>query len=49
MELLTNKFFLIAITFMFYIGGQMLQRITGIKLLNPILLAMAALIGFLLF
>lgn len=28
MELLTNKFFLIAITFMFYIGGQMLQRIT---------------------
>lgn len=49
MELLTNKFFLIAITFMFYIGGQMLQRFTGVKLLNPILLAIAALIGFLLF
>lgn len=47
MEFLTNKFFLIAITFLFYIGAQFLQRKTGIKLLNPILLSIAAIITFL--
>lgn len=48
MEFLTNKFFLIAITFLFYIGAQIIQRRTGLRLLNPILLSIAAIIGFLL-
>ena len=48
MEFLNNKFFLIAATFLFYLGAQLLQRRTGIKLLNPILLAIAAMICFLL-
>lgn len=48
MEFLNNKFFLIAATFIFYIGAQMLQRRTGVKLLNPILLAIAAMTCFLL-
>lgn len=47
MEFVTNKFFLIALTFVFFIGSQYLQRITGYKLLNPILIAIIALIGFL--
>lgn len=47
MGLLTNKFFLIALTFGFYIGAQQLQRLTGLKLLNPILIAIAGMIGFL--
>ena len=47
MEFLSNKFFLIAATFLFYLGAQFLQRRTGIKLLNPILLAIAAMICFL--
>ncbi|MDE6334860.1 MAG: LrgB family protein [Muribaculaceae bacterium] len=48
MEFLTNKFFLIAVTFLFYIGAQLLQRRTGVRLLNPILLAIAAIVCFLL-
>lgn len=48
MDFLQNKFFLIALTFGFYLGGQLLQRRTGIKLLNPILIAIAAMISFLL-
>lgn len=47
MDFITNKFFLIALTFIFYVGAQWLQRRTGVKLLNPILLSIAALIGFL--
>lgn len=47
MEFLTNKYFLLAATFAFYLGAQLLQRRTGLKLLNPILLAIAAMIGFL--
>lgn len=47
MDFLTNKFFLIAITFLFYLGAQRLQRFTGIKLLNPILVSIAAIIIFL--
>lgn len=47
MDFLTNKFFLIAATFMFYLGAQVLQRKTGLTLLNPILLAIASLIIFL--
>lgn len=48
MEYLTNKYFLIALTFLFYLGAQVLQRRTGIRLFNPILVAVAGLIGFLL-
>ncbi len=48
MDFLTNKFLLIAATFIFYLGSQLLQKRTGVKLLNPILLAIAAMIGFLL-
>ena len=48
MDFLQNKFFLIALTFGFYLGGQLLQRHTGVKLLNPILIAIAAMISFLL-
>lgn len=47
MEFLTDKFFLIAVTFVFYIGAQQLQRRTGLVLLNPILLSIAAIICFL--
>lgn len=49
MNFITNKFFLIALTFIFYVGAQWLQRRTGVKLLNPILLSIAALIAFLMF
>lgn len=48
MDFLQNKFFLIALTFGFYLGAQLLQKRTGIRLLNPILLAIAAMIAFLL-
>lgn len=47
MEFLTDKFFLIAVTFVFYIGAQILQRRTGVTLLNPILISIAAIICFL--
>lgn len=47
MEFLPNKYFLIALTFGFYLGAQLLQRRTGIRLLNPILLSIAAMICFL--
>ena len=49
MEFLTNKYFLIALTFGFYLGGQLLQRRAGVKILNPILIAIACLISFLCF
>ena len=48
MDFLQNKFLLIALTFGFYLGAQLLQRRTGIKLLNPILIAIAVMIVFLL-
>ena len=48
MDFLQNKYFLIALTFGFYLGAQLLQWRTGIKLLNPILIAIAAMIAFLL-
>ena len=47
MDFLQNKFFLLALTFGFYLLAQLLQRRTGIKLLNPILIAIAAMISFL--
>ncbi len=48
MEFLTNKIFLIALTFIVYVMAQYLQRRTGIKLLNPILVSIGVLICFLL-
>lgn len=48
MEFLTNKIFLIAMTFIVYVMAQYLQRRTGIKLLNPILVSIGVLICFLL-
>jgi predicted murein hydrolase (TIGR00659 family) len=47
MDFLTNKFFLIALTFIVFVGAKQLQNRTGIKLLNPILIAMIVLICFL--
>lgn len=47
MEFLTNKFFLIALTFLAFVSAQYLQRKTGYKFLNPILLSIASLICFL--
>lgn len=47
MEYITNSFFLIALTFAFFIGGQYLQRLTGQKILNPILIAIVMMIVFL--
>lgn len=49
MEFLTNKYFLIALTFGFYLCGQLLQPRAGVKILNPILIAIACLICFLCF
>lgn len=47
MDFLTNKMFLIAVTFVSFIGAQYLQRRSGIKLLNPILVSIIVLIIFL--
>lgn len=44
MDFLTNQMFLIAVTFMSFIGAQLLQRRTGIKLLNPILVSITVMI-----
>lgn len=48
MEFMTDKFFLLAVTFVFYIGARRLQRATGVVLINPILVSIAAIICFLL-
>lgn len=48
MEFLTNKYFLIALTFAVFVVSQYLQRRTGLKLLNPILVSITVLICFLL-
>ena len=44
MEFFTNPYFLIALTFVVFVGAQYLQRLTGIKLLNPILVSVAVMI-----
>lgn len=44
MEFLINKFFLIALTFISFIGAQYLQRRTGIRMLNPILISIAVMV-----
>lgn len=48
MNFLTNKIFLIALTFVVFVFAQHLQRRVGLKLLNPILVSIALLIGILL-
>ena len=47
MSFLENKFFLLALTFGVFFFAKLLQKKTGILLLNPILLTIAALIIFL--
>ncbi len=49
MEFFENKFLLLAITFGFFMVAKMIQNRTGWLLLNPILLAIAAIICFLQF
>lgn len=45
---LENKFFLIGLTFIVYVASQLLQRRTGVSYLNPILVSIAVLVGFML-
>lgn len=47
MEFLENSYFLLALTFIVYLCARKINRLTGIALLNPILLSVAALIIFL--
>lgn len=47
MEFLSNKTFLIALTFVVFLGAKLLQRRTGVAMLNPILIAIIILIGYL--
>lgn len=47
MEFLTSKVFLIALTFIVFLLSCYIQRRTGIKLLNPILVSITVLICFL--
>ena len=44
MEFFTNKFFLIAVTFISYVSAVIVQRRTGLRLLNPILISIAVMI-----
>lgn len=46
-EFLQNKLFLIALTFIIYLGSQWLQNKLRIVLLNPILITIMLLIGYL--
>ncbi len=46
-DILTNQYFLLALTFGAYQGAKLLQRKTGWVLLNPILIAIALIILFL--
>ena len=48
MSFLDNQYFLLALTFIIYVATQLLQRRTGISMLNPILLSTVAIIVFLL-
>ena len=47
MQYLENKYFLIALTFVVFMATKYIQKRTGIALLNPILLTIAIIIGFL--
>ncbi len=46
-DIITNQYFLLALTFGVYQGAKLLQRKTGFILLNPILVAIALIILFL--
>ena len=48
MQFLENSYFLLALTFAVFIGARMLYQRTGIALLNPIMVTIAAIICFLL-
>lgn len=48
MSFLENKYFLLALTFVVFMFGRLLQRRTGIAFLNPILISIVTLIAFLL-
>lgn len=48
MSFLDNQYFLLALTCIIYVASQLLQRRTGISMLNPILLSTVAIIVFLL-
>lgn len=49
MEYFSNEFFLIALTFGSYFWGKLLRRITGWVVMNPILVSIVCIIGFLKF
>ena len=49
MEYFSNEFFLIALTFGSYFLGKLLRRITGWVIMNPILVSIVCIIGFLKF
>lgn len=48
MPYLENKYFLLALTFVVFLAAKLLQRRTGLALLNPIMLSIIVLICFLL-
>lgn len=48
MELLTNKYFLIGLTFAVFVGARQLQLRTGVRLLNPILISIIVMVCLLL-
>jgi len=47
MDFLTNRYFLIALTFVVYVAARILQKRTGVSMLNPILITTIVLIAFL--
>lgn len=47
MEILSNTYFLLALTFALYAGSQILQRLTGWTFLNPILISAMLIIVYL--
>lgn len=47
MEYLENSYFLLALTFAIFVGAKKLQRMTGLAVLNPLLVSMSVLIAFL--
>ena len=47
--IITNEYFMLALTFGVYCAAKLLQRRLGWVLLNPILVAIALIISFLLF
>lgn len=47
MSFLTNQYFLIALTFLIFLGAKKLHRLTGMSLLNPILITIIIIIAFL--